>query len=171
MKGRERGRSLIFLPDMNKEDQIQAVTALLENLLQEDPEYFIVDISIRPVNNIKVFLDADLGVVIEKCVAYNRKLYRAIVESGLFPDGEFSMEVSSPGLDEPLKMHRQYVKNLGRMVEVTLVDGPVLTGIMTGVLDDSITLTEEKGKGKKKETTEHVILFQNIKSTKIQIVI
>ena len=171
MKGRERGRSLIFLPDMNKEDQIQAVAALLENLLQEDPEYFIVDISIRPVHNIRVFLDADTGVVIEKCVGYNRKLYRAIVESGLFPDGEFSLEVSSPGLEEPLKMHRQYVKNLGRMVEVTPVEGPVMTGIMTGVLADSISLTEEKGKGKKKEVTEHVILFQNRKSTKIQIVI
>jgi ribosome maturation factor RimP len=116
-------------------------------------------------------LDADKGVVIEKCVAYNRKLYHAIVESGLFPDGEFSLEVSSPGLDEPLKMHRQYVKNLGRMVEVTPLEGPVLTGTMTAVLEDSITLTVEKGKGKKKETTEHVILFQNIKSTKIQIVI
>ena len=78
---------------------------------------------IRPTNNIKVFLDADLGISIDKCVSYNRALYKEIVESGIFPDGDFSLEVSSPGLEEPLKLRRQYQKNIGRNVEVMLKDG------------------------------------------------
>ncbi len=110
---------------MSREGQIQTVRDLVNGLLEEEPGYFLVDVTIRPVNNIKVFLDVDTGVVIERCVAYNRKLYNLITETGLFPDGEFSLEVSSPGIDEPLKMHRQYVKNIGRLLEVTQVEGDV----------------------------------------------
>jgi ribosome maturation factor RimP len=155
---------------MTKEAQIQAVEALLSSLLTEDKDYFLVEISIKPVNNIKVYLDADSGVIIERCVAYNRKLYKAIVESGLFPDGEFSLEVSSPGVDEPLRSLRQYRKNMGRPVEVVQVEGPVITGKLTDATEDAITLEVEEGKGKKKTTTTHVVLYTNIKTTTVQIV-
>lgn len=169
-KGRERGRSLLCLADMTKEAQIQAVEALLSSLLTEDKDYFLVEVSIKPVNNIKVYLDADSGVIIERCVAYNRKLYKAIVESGLFPDGEFSLEVSSPGVDEPLRSVRQYRKNIGRTVEVVQVEGPAITGKLTDATEDAITLEVEEGKGKKKTTTTHVVLYTNIKTTTVQIV-
>lgn len=169
-KGRERGRSLLYLSNMSREGQIQTVRDLVNGLLEEEPGYFLVDVTIRPVNNIKVFLDADTGVVIERCVAYNRKLYNLITETGLFPDGEFSLEVSSPGIDEPLKMHRQYVKNIGRLLEVTQVEGEVLTGTLQAVSDLDITLVVESGKPRKKVSTEHIIPFTNIKTSKIQIV-
>lgn len=168
--GRERGRSLLCLADMTKEPQIKALEALLEPMMTEDPAYFLVEISIKPVNNIKVYLDADNGVIIERCVAYNRKLYKAIVETGLLPDGEFSLEVSSPGIDEPLKNIRQYRKNIGRIIELIQVEGPVLTGRMTEVTDDAVTVETEEGKGKKKTTQTHVVLFTNIKTTTVQIV-
>ena len=169
-KGRERGRSLLCLADMTKEAQIQAVEALLSALLTENEDYFLVEVSIKPVNNIKVYLDADSGVIIERCVAYNRKLYKAIVESGLFPDGEFSLEVSSPGVDEPLRSIRQYRKNIGRTVEVVQVEGPVINGKLTEATEDAVTLEVEEGKGRKKTTTTHVVLYTNIKTTTVQIV-
>ena len=116
------------------------------------------------------FLDADTGVSIDKCVEYNRFLYKKIEEAGLFPPGDFTLEVSSPGTDEPLRLHRQYLKNRGRNVEVTLLDGSRKEGKLVEVSEDGIILEEHKGNKKKKEVQMHTLLFDNIKSTKIQVV-
>jgi ribosome maturation factor RimP len=155
---------------MNKDQQNEAIAQMMNRLLEQEPSYFLVSITIKPVNNIKVYLDADTGVVIEKCVAFNRQLYKQIEESELYPAGDFSLEVSSPGLEEPLKLHRQYVKNVGRLIEVTPLVGQVLTGVLKEVDENKMILLEEKGKNKKKEIVEHIIPFDNIKTTKIQIV-
>ena len=142
---------------------------MVKGLLRDDPDCFLVDVWIKPTNNIRVALDADSGLPIEKCVSLNRRLYKQIEEAGLYPDGNFSLEVSSPGLDEPLKMHRQYIKNVGRAVEILLQDGTSLEGTMTAVHESNIEIAETKGKNKKKEVIQHDIPFTNIKSTKIQI--
>ena len=90
--------------------------------MEDSEDVFLVEVKVNPGNNIIVFLDADNGVTIEKCIQINRALYKQIEEAGLFPNGDFSLEVSSPGVDEPLKLHRQYKKNIGRKVEVTMND-------------------------------------------------
>jgi ribosome maturation factor RimP len=87
----------------------------------------------------------------------------------MYPDGNFSLEVSSPGLDEPLKNGRQYTKNIGRSVEVTLNDGTRREGKLTAATGEGIVVEWEEGKGKKKETKTETILFENIKSTKVQV--
>jgi ribosome maturation factor RimP len=155
---------------MNKEQQIQAIEAMVNRLLAEDPAYFLVGIQVKPTHNVKVYLDADTGVVIDRCVQYNRLLYKEIEESGIFPEGDFSLEVSSPGLDEPLKMVRQYRKNIGRKVDVALVEGPPVQGTLQAVDEGAITVAVEKGKGRKKETEIREIPFDRIKATKIMIV-
>lgn len=142
---------------------------MVGGLLEDNPDYFLVDIIIKPTNNIKVYLDADTGVSIDKCVKYNRALYKQIEEAALFPNGDFSLEVSSPGLDEPLKLRRQYVKNIGRNVEVMLQDGAKINGKLMVVNDEQVEVEEIKGKNKKKEVIQHTILFNNIKTTKVQI--
>jgi len=139
-------------------------------MLANDPAYFLVEIKIKPTNNVKLFLDGDQGVTIEKCISWNRALYKKIEEENLFPNGDFSLEVSSPGVDEPLKLFRQYKKNIGRTVEVILKEGNKITGKMIDVTEDAITVEETKGKNKKKEVIQHVFLFDQIKSTKIQTV-
>lgn len=139
-------------------------------MLANDPAYFLVEIRIKPTNNVKLFLDGDQGVTIEKCISWNRALYKKIEEENLFPNGDFSLEVSSPGVDEPLKLFRQYKKNIGRTVEVILKEGNKVTGKMIDVTEDAITVEETKGKNKKKEVIQHVFLFDQIKSTKIQTV-
>jgi ribosome maturation factor RimP len=153
---------------MNIEDQIQAMKQRVETLIRDEPGVFLVNIRIKPTNNVKVFVDADAGISIEKLVQYNRGLYKDIDESGFFPDGNFSLEVSSPGLDEPLKLHRQYFKNLGRNVEVIQIDGIKTAGKLLGITETEITVEEEKGKGKKRELVTHVIQFDTIKTTKVQ---
>ena len=144
------------------------LSGMVNSLLESDPDNFLVEVRITPGNHIKVFIDNDNGITIEKCVAVNRALYKKIEESNLFPGGDFSLEVSSPGLDEPLKLHRQFVKNLGRFAEITLNDGARLEGKLVSATGNSIEI--EEAKGKKKEPVNRTLLFENIKTTKIKVV-
>jgi ribosome maturation factor RimP len=162
---------------MDKETQIESIRRMTEEIISEEPVYFLVDLRIKPTNNVKVFLDGDSGITIEKCVQVNRKLYRKMEESAIFPDGDFSLEVSSAGLDEPLKLLRQYKKNIGRLVEIQLQDGTQKEGQLKDVSEEGIVLEVSSGKpsngklpSKKKEISSQSFLFNNIKSTKIQIV-
>lgn len=150
--------------------QVSAIEKMLEDILADDPVHFLVEIRIKPTNNVKVYLDGDQGITIEKCISINRALYKKIEEAGIFPGDDFSLEVSSPGLDEPLKMFRQYKKNTGRLVEVLLKDGRKVEGKMLEVQEKEIVVEETKGKNKKKEVIVHHFPFEEIKSTKIQIV-
>ncbi|MGH2564958.1 MAG: ribosome maturation factor, partial [Ginsengibacter sp.] len=102
-------------PLKNIEDFVAGITS-------ESGTIFPVEIKISPGNDIKVFLDADDGITIEKCSSINKALYKYIEASGWFPNGNFSLEVSSPGIEEPLKLHRQYKKNIGRKIEVLMTD-------------------------------------------------
>jgi ribosome maturation factor RimP len=154
---------------MNIESQIQAIEQKVKTLIGPDPESFLVEVKIRPGNNVKIFIDADHGISIDKLTQYNRRLYRQIEESGLFPNGEFSLETSSPGLDEPLKLHRQYVKNIGRYVEVILKDGVKKEGKLVNATNNEIVIEEETGNKKNKQVLQHTIYCDNIKTTKIQI--
>ena len=154
---------------MSIESQIQALEQRIQNLIKAEPDIFLVEVRIKPTNNVTVFLDGDNGVGIDKLIQYNRRLYRQLEEEVFFAGGDFSLEVSSPGLDEPLKMHRQYKKNINRFVEVVQEEAVKIEGKMTIVNEDSIVVEEEKGKGKKKEVIEHIIPFEKIKSTLVQI--
>jgi ribosome maturation factor RimP len=154
---------------MVNETHLQEIEKMLNSVLAEEPEYFPVSVKIKPTNNIKVFIDGDNGITIEKCVRFNRSLYKRIEESGMYPEGEFSLEVSSPGLDEPLKMHRQYVKNIGREVEVIFTDDTKKEGKLLAVTEADIIIEHTEGKGKKAVTQQLVIPFNNIKTTTVQI--
>ena len=154
---------------MSTDTQIGVVKQKINELLAENPTHFLVEIRIKPTNNIKVFIDADEGVNLSVLIEYNRKLYKFIEENAVYPDGDFSLEVSSPGLDEPLKMLRQYKKNIGRFVDVLLNDSTKKEGKLIEATEDGIIIEYEIGKGKKKEIKQETILFTDIKHTKIQI--
>jgi ribosome maturation factor RimP len=154
---------------MTIEEQLQRIEELINQMLSNESEYFLVSLRIKPTNNVKVYLDGDNGLSIEKCVYFNRQLYKLIDESNLFPPGEFSLEVSSPGVDEPLKMHRQYNKNVGRLVEVVFADGTKKEGRLVQAAENDIIIEETTGKGKKAVTQQVVIPFNNIKTTTVQI--
>lgn len=154
---------------MNTESLIQDIENKVKALISAEPELFLVEVKIKPTNNIKVFIDGDRGISIEKLVQYNRRLYKEFEESNMFPNGDFSLEVSSPGLDDPLKLHRQYVKNIGRFLEVTDKEDNKKTGKLISATESEVLLEETKGKGKKTVTEHHNIPFENIKMTKVQI--
>ena len=152
-------------------DAKQRIEDLLHIQLQDDSELFLVEIKVIPGNNVKVFIDGDNGVSIDRCTKIHKALYRQIEEEGIFPNNDFSLEVSSPGTDEPLKLLRQYKKNIGRTVEVSLNDGSKKEGNLTGVNEDAITIRENQGSGKKRPVANNDkttnILFDQIKHTKV----
>jgi ribosome maturation factor RimP len=149
-------------PLKNIEDFIAGITSQSENI-------FLVEMKISPANDVKIFLDADDGITIEKCASINKALYKYIEESELFPGGNFSLEVSSPGIDEPLKLFRQYKRNIGRKVEVLLTDGTKIEGKLLTVDDNKLVLEDRTGKGSKTIIKTTTILFNQIKQTKVLI--
>lgn len=157
---------LVLLPNMT--DILLKIEALITPLL-EGTDMFVVAVKMKPTNNLKVFLDADAGLSIGKISQINKKLYVLIEESQLFPDGDFSLEVSSPGVDEPLTSIRQYKKNIGRTVAIVFnEEAPEKVGVLKEVLEDSLLI--ESKINKKKETETVVIPFSAIKTITVQIV-
>ena len=146
---------------------LDTIQQLLEPLLEGD--IFLVEIKVKPTNNFKIYLDADSGLGIERCIKINRALYKKMEEMALYPDGDFSLEVSSPGVDEPLKLHRQYQKNMGRNVEVVKLDGDKKEGKLIAVQENEITIEFTEGKGKKAITKQLSFPFSEIKQTTVQI--
>ena len=143
---------------------------MVAEVLKDAPEHFLVSLLIKPTNNIKLLIDGDKGITIEQCVRFNRRLVPMIDEAGIFPPGEYSLEVSSPGVDEPLKLHRQYVKNVGRTVQALRIDQTSLTGVLKEVTDEVITLEYTEGKGKKAVVHQTSIPFTELHSVTVQII-
>jgi len=140
---------------------LSTIKSLIEDRI-EGTSCFVVDIKVDTSNNIVVELDNDKGISIDDCISVSRA-----IEHNLDREAEdFSLQVTSPGADKPLKVWRQYVKNLGRSVEVTLHDGKVETGKMIAVTDDGITLESIPVKPKS-PITKIEISKDQIKQTKI----
>ena len=155
---------------MATEEKLISLEQMIGKMLEVEQAYFLVSVNIRPINNISVYIDGDEGVTIEKCVKLNRMLYKQIVENELFADGTFSLEVSSPGVDEPLKLKRQYIKNIGRFLEVDTLEGNHIEGKLILADESAIEIDEEKGKGKKKEVIRHFLQYDQIKKAIIKVV-
>lgn len=146
----------------------------IRNLLQEEliaKGLFLVDVIVRPGNKISVYIDNMKGVTLEECIVVNRFL-----EAKLDRDTEdFELEVSSPGLDRPLKLPVQFEKNIGRMLDVVKSDGIKITGRLLesgseGLRLDTEVAVKDGKKGKKRiEHIMHVIKFEEIKAAKIVI--
>ena len=152
---------------MSTDTAIETVENLIQPLLQE--EVFLVYIKIKPTNNFKIYIDADGGLPLEKCIKINRALYKQMEEMGLYPDGDFSLEVSSPGIDEPLKLIRQYIKNVGRFIEVVKLDETRLEGKLLEANEEKISIEITEGKGKKMTINQLEVSISDIKQTKVQV--
>ena len=139
------------------------IEKLLESKLAST-DCFLVDIKASPQGRIQVFIDCDSGVTIDRCGEISRFLESYLDEDKSIPE-KYNLEVSSPGLDQPLKLKRQYAKNVGREIEVLLTDGTLKQGILLFADNENITLEETR----KKETVQTQIPFIDIKKTKITI--
>lgn len=146
---------------------LEKITAIVNEIIDHSA-YFITDLYIKPTNNIKIFLDGDQAISINVISKLNRAIYNAMEEQGLYPDGDFSLEVSSPGVDTPLKNERQFPKHIGRLLEVTNKNGEKITGKFISLENNIITLEEIINK-KKNETKTHTINMDDVEQAIVQI--
>lgn len=149
-------------------------TEFIRNLLEEELArrgLFLVEVIVRPVNKIVVYLDSVQGVTLDECMQVSRFLESRFDRN----EEDFELEVSSPGLDKPLKLPVQFEKNVGRMLDVVKSDGMKITGKLLGIsgglisMDTEIT-TRDKRTGKRK--TEHVlqeVRQEEIKTAKVNL--
>ena len=151
--------------------QEKQVVGLVENRI-EDTGLFLVDVTIGSSGDIRVLVDSMEGVKIEECVELSRWLTGELDQT----DENYSLEVSSPGIGAPLKLMQQYVKNIGREVEVILKTGEKKKGELKAAGENIITLEmNEKmlsgGSQKKKKhvKVEKMFELKDIKSTKVVI--
>ncbi len=149
----------------------EKVANLLQEVLDENPELFLISLDIQGSNEIKIIIDGDEGVKVEDCMLVSRK-----IEHNLDRDQEdFSLEVMSAGATSPLEIPRQYKKNVNRHLEVKTQGGDKIEGLMTQATDTDITLTwksrEPKPVGKGKVTVEktETIPYQEIVQAKVMI--
>jgi len=141
------------------------ITGIVNSKL-EGSSIFLVEVKVRPGNKIMVFIDGDAGVSIEDCISLSR-----FIESSLDREKEdFSLDVSSAGLDMPIRHIRQYNRFVGKVIEVHLVDGEKFKAVLLGFNDEEIEVKpEEKPKKKDKVVSEvntRIIMFENIKEVK-----
>ena len=135
----------------------------LVNQHLEGTDKFLVNLKITPDNRIYVDIDGDNGVTIDDCI----ELSRAIESSLDRNEEDFALDVSSAGADQPLKMKRQYTKNLGREVEALAADGEKTIGILSEVGDDDFMLHVA---GTKKVAPHDVRLrYADMKSVRVTI--
>lgn len=141
-------------------DDKAKITELLQPYLNND-EFYVVDIQVagRQGGRLKVtiLLDSDAGIKIDDCADISRRLGGQMDEMNFFGDSAFTLEVSSPGVDYPLTFPRQFKRNVGRQVTVTLVDEKTRKGWLDSVTDDHIVLDiepEKQSKSKKKKEAD-----------------
>ena len=110
----------------------------------ENTSFFLTNLVIRQGNQIHIYIDGDQGVTIDDCAMLSK-----YIESNLNRNEEdFTLQVSSAGIDQPLKFRRQYVRNIGRRFWMELKDGSFFTGKLLSVEGDKIQVHTEKQKGK-----------------------
>jgi len=128
---------------------------------------FLVDVKVTPSNEITVEIDSMTSIDIDTCARLTR-----LIENKLDRDIEdYQLEVGSAGLTAPLKVAKQYEKNIGNEIEVLTKDGRKLTGTMTGLSADctafTITVKEKvKEPGKKRPVIVDTPITLNIADTK-----
>ncbi|GAB3174187.1 ribosome maturation factor RimP [Telluribacter humicola] len=146
----------------------EQIEHFLEPYLREG-DYFIVDILLKPSRGsqkISILLDSDEGITIQECAKISRKLGAELEEKNIIEEA-YTLEVSSPGLDQPLKLVRQYRKNIERDLKVTLQSGEILTGNLVEVKEDSIVLQLPAPKKKSKIPVDEASLRPEIKLSDI----
>ena len=148
----------------------ERVTELLRDALDERPDLFLIDLTISEASQIRVIIDGDKGVKVEDCIAISRAIEHNLDRE----DQDFSLEVLSAGVSEPLTQVRQYKKNVGRKLKVKTQE-QTIEGLLEQAGEEGVTLTwkarEPKpvGKGKVTVQKEAIVPYQDIVEAKVMI--
>ena len=147
------------------------VLELLEEGLKEKPSLFLVDLTVTDAFKVIVTLDGDNGVNLQDCIDISRAVDNNLDRE----EQDYALEVASAGVSTPLKLVRQYRKNIGRTLKVKTAT-ETIEAVLEQVSDESIVLSwtarEPKKIGKGKETVEHKreIPYSEIKEAIVTII-
>ena len=142
----------------------EKVKQVVEEALQDKPAVFLIDLTITDSYKIIIGIDGDKGVVLQDCI----DLSRAVEENLDREEQDFSLEVASVGVGSPLKLVRQYKKNIGRTlivktstenIEAELVEANDLFIILSWKAREA----KKVGKGKETVQKELQIPYADIK--------
>jgi ribosome maturation factor RimP len=140
----------LFIKIMTFKDK---VNDLLTEVLLDKPSVFLIDLTITDSFKIIVNIDGDNGVALQDCIDVSRAIENNLDRE----EQDFSLEVASVGVGSPLKMVRQYKKNVGRTLIVKLATQTIEAELVEAN-DNFIILSwkarEPKKIGKGKETVQ-----------------
>ena len=146
----------------------EKVENLLQEAFEENNSLFLIEFNVDNSNHIKVVIDGDEGVSVNDCIAVSRKIEHNLDRE----EEDFSLEVLSAGVSEPLRLPRQYRKNIGRTLAVTTPEEKI-EGKLVSVEDGKIHLqwqareAKPVGKGKVTVNKEAVLPIEEIKEAKV----
>ncbi len=167
---REPVGSLFLLSGMVEEKIIDLLEAKFEEA--DFQECFWLDVKLLPNKKLEVILDSDSGINFTTCRQISRYLESHIDEEGWLGE-KYVLEVSSPGVNRPLKIQRQYPKHMGRKLEVKLADGTKHEGRLVELTDNGIVLEakvrRKEGKRKVTEVVQTPIPFDTIDKALVKI--
>ena len=141
----------------------EKVKSIVDQGLEEFPSLFLIDLNINDANKIIVILDGDAGVQLQDCINISRAIENNLDREEI----DFALEVASAGISLPLKLVRQYHKNIGRTLKIK-TKSQTIEAKLLNVSEENISVEwnsrEPKKIGKGKETVLH---NENIKYTDI----
>ena len=146
------------------------ILALLNEALEEKPSVFLIDLLISDANKITITLDGDSGVVLQDCIDISKAIDANLDRE----EQDFSLEVASAGVSSPLKLVRQFKKNIGRTLKVKTATETIEAELINAN-DDTITLTwktrepKKIGKGKEDVIKNIQIPYSEIKEAVVTI--
>jgi ribosome maturation factor RimP len=148
----------------------EQVEQQLNNSLLEKPSLFLIDISISDSYKIVVTLDGDNGVTLQDCIDVTRA-----IEGNLDREAQdYALEVASVGVGSPLKLVRQYIKNIGRTL-IVKTNEATIEAALTAADDTKIVLSWEArepkkiGKGKETVLKNQEIPYNEIKQAVVTV--
>ncbi|MEN8125627.1 MAG: ribosome assembly cofactor RimP [Bacteroidota bacterium] len=150
----------------------EGVLKLVNEAIADNKALFLIKFDINNNNTIKVIVDGDQGVTLKECIRISRHIEHNLDRE----EEDFSLEVTSPDITDPLIDIRQYKKNINRTMVIKTENGDY-EGILVEANDESITLhwktREHKpiGKGKITVEKEAIIPLKDIQKAKVKIII
>ncbi|GAB1356549.1 ribosome assembly cofactor RimP [Cloacibacterium normanense] len=147
------------------------VEQLVHEFLETRKDLYLVDLKISAGDDITVILDGDEGLSLQDCLDASRAIEFNLDRE----EHDFALQVMSPGLSEPLKLPRQFKKNMGREIEVLLNSDEKIQGEVVAVDDEKVTVVLRYrrpkliGKGKEDVVENKEIPYTEIKKALVVI--
>ncbi|HQG38758.1 MAG TPA: hypothetical protein PLK15_06470 [Chitinophagales bacterium] len=150
---------------MDKLTQLKETIAQEVNRYFENTSLFLVEVKVLSNGKIEIFADGISNITIDECVQLSKHIYQFLEENNLMNDN-ISLDVSSPGMEEPLKVPQQFQKQIGKQVEVVLKNGLKIIGELLNTTETEVRIKEIIIIKKKENIEEHTFTFEEIKSVK-----